>query len=131
MPSHPRPKHLRVLVIDPDRRVRQSLCGLIDCLGDRVDVVGSAADTATALQLAESESPQVVLVDPRLPDIDAGLALIAQLRERWPRLRIIVMGWADSLEYPSISRGADAFIAKAAGPNEFLEAIRRAWALAA
>jgi len=131
MPSEPRLKHLRVLVVDPDRRVRQSLCGLIGCLGEQVEVVGTAADTTAALQLAEAHLPQIVIVDPRLPDIDAGLALISELRRRWPQLRIMVMGWADSLEYPAVARGADAFIRKEAGPNELLDAVRRAWALAA
>ena len=124
-------KHLRVLVVDPDRRVRQSLSGLIGCLGRHIEVVGTAADTSSALELADSQSPQMVLLDPRLPDVDAGLALVAELRRRSPELRIIVMGWADSLEYPAIARGADGFIGKEAGPNEFLDAIRRAWALAA
>lgn len=130
MSSEPSLKHLRVLVVDPDRRVRQSLCALIGCLG-QVDVVGTAADTTGALELVEEHLPQMVLVDPRLPDVDAGLALVAEMRRRWPQLRIIVMGWADSLEYPAIARGADGFIGKEAGPNEFLDTIRRAWALAA
>ena len=131
MPSRPRLKHLRVLVVDPDRRVRQSLAGLICCLGDQVEVVGTAADTTTALDLVASSLPHLVLIDPRLPDVDVGLALVAELRRRSPNVRIIVMDWTDSLEYPALARGADAFIGKSAGANEFLDAIRSAWALAA
>ena len=131
MPSRPSPKHLRVLVVDPDRRVRHSLSNLICCVSDTIEVVGEAEDPATALQLAETGKPHVVMVDLRLPEIDTGLALVGELRARWPALTIIVMGWADSLEYPAMARGADSFVAKSAEPNDFLEAIRSAWALAA
>ena len=131
MSSQPVPGHLRVLIVDPDRRVRHSLSTLICCVSDRVDVVGEADDAATALELAAALHPHVVMLDPRLPEVDAGLALVGELRARWPQLRIIVMGWADSLEYPALARGADSFVGKSAGPNEFLEAIRSAWALAA
>ncbi|MDQ3880578.1 MAG: response regulator transcription factor [Chloroflexota bacterium] len=131
MPPTPSASQLRVLIVDPDRRVRRSLSSLICCLSDQVQVIGMAEDPASALAEAEAGQPQVAMIDPRLPDVDAGLALVAELRSRYPAIRIIVMGWADSLEYPAIARGADAFLAKTAGPNDFLDAIRRAWTLAA
>ena len=127
MPSPSVHNQLRVVVVDPDHRVRHSLAGLIGCLGETVDVVGTAADLHTALELIESGRPHVVLVDPRLPDIDAGLALIGEIRARWPDLRVIVMGWSAALEHPALASGASAFIGKTATANDFLDAIRGTW----
>ena len=64
---------LRVLVVDADDRVRESLAGLL-AIGDRVLVVGSAGQAATALALVREHRPDVVVVDPRLPEVDGGLA---------------------------------------------------------
>lgn len=113
---------LRVLVVDSDHRVRHSLTGLICCLGRQVEVA-DAADAGTALRLAAVHEPDVVFVDPRLPDVDAGLALIDQLRTRWPRVRLIVMGWSEALDNVSGSLGPTTFISKGDAPNAFLEAI--------
>ena len=114
---------IRVLIVDPDHRVRQSLSGLICCLGDRVEVVGTAAHAGEALGLVERERPDVVLIDPRLPEVDAGLAFVALLHVRHPQTRVVVMGWSESLEHPAFANGATAFIGKGDSPNAFLDAI--------
>ena len=65
----------RVVIVDADRRVQQSLADLLGLTGE-VNVVGRAGDVRAALQEVERSRPDVVLVDPRLPDIEAGIALI-------------------------------------------------------
>ena len=42
------PVHVRVVVIDADDRVRESLCGLL-CIGDRLEVVGSTGEVGPAV----------------------------------------------------------------------------------
>ena len=74
------PQPLRVVVVDADDRVRESLTGLL-CIGDRLEVVGSAGETDAALDARPARrSPDVVVVDPRLPEMDGGLAFIGRLR---------------------------------------------------
>ncbi len=114
---------IRVVIVDPDHRVRQSLAGLVCCLGRHVDVVGTAADAGDALKLIERHRPHVVLIDPRLPEVDAGLALVAMIRSQHPETRVVVMGWSETLEHPAFASGASAFIGKGEAPNAFLEAI--------
>ena len=72
---------LRVLVVDADDRVRESLSGLL-AIGQRLVVVGSAGQAGPALDLLAAESPDVVIVDPRLPEVAGGLAFIERLRAR-------------------------------------------------
>jgi DNA-binding NarL/FixJ family response regulator len=65
------PAALRVLLVDPDDRVRESLAGLLR-IGQRCLVVGSAGTADAALRLAQDATPDVVVVDPRLPGVDTG-----------------------------------------------------------
>ena len=87
LPSAP-----RVVIVDADRRVLQSLSDLLGVSGE-VDVVGRATDVRAALEEIEREHPDVVLVDPRLPDVDAGMALIGGMSRAWPSIRVVVTGW--------------------------------------
>jgi len=122
--SHPQSTDgpLRVLVVDADDRVRESLSGLLS-IGDRVTVVGSAGQPVAALELALSTHPDVVIVDPRLPEVDGGLAFINQLRLTAPDVRILAMSWSDTLEHAALTGGADGFVRKTFRPTELVAAI--------
>ena len=113
---------LRVLVVDADDRVRESLTGLL-AIGDRLLVVGGAGQPGTALDLASATHPDVVIVDPRLPDVDAGTAFIGRLREVCPEARILAMSWSAQLEHGGIECGADGFVRKTFRPAELIAAI--------
>jgi hypothetical protein len=64
----------------------------------------------------------LLLVDPRLPDLDAGEALIASLAVIAPDVRVILMGWSDPMERPSLMGRAIAFLPKGSTPEEFVSA---------
>ncbi len=121
-PDPHRDDPLRVLVVDADERVRESLTGLL-AIGGKVRVVGSAGHVGSALDLATKQQPDVVLVDPRLPEVDGGIAFIAQLRDIAPATRILAMSWSDSLEHPAVDCGADGFVRKTFRPSELVAAI--------
>ncbi|HEX2141716.1 MAG TPA: response regulator [Candidatus Limnocylindria bacterium] len=107
----------RVAVVDADRRVQQSIADVLRIAG--VDVVGTAGDPALALQLAAQQRPAVVLVDPRLPDVAAGEAFLRALGRDFPEVRVVLMGWNQPAE---LQLRSDAFVAKSAGPEEFVAA---------
>ena len=112
----------RVLIIDQDRRVRRDLAGLIS-LRPGLKVVGTAGDPAAAVEAVRAERPDVVLIDPRLPDVDAGFAVMAVMRARWPGTRFVVMSHVGGLEDLALARGADAFVAKSGEHMVLLDAI--------
>lgn len=118
----PSDQRLRVVIVDSDDRTRESLIGLLS-IGDRLDVVGSAAGPASALDLVAAEQPDVVVVDPRLPEVDSGIAFIGRLRALAPNVRILAMSWSDSLEHAAMTGGADGFIRKTFRPTELVAAI--------
>ena len=115
------PESPRVVIVDADRRIQQSLADLLGVTGE-VHVVGRAGDVRAALELVEREHPDVVLVDPRLPDIEAGLALINGMSRAWPGMRIVLTGWSDTVGHgdAGIRR---AFVSKSAAPEQFAAAI--------
>jgi DNA-binding NarL/FixJ family response regulator len=119
--GHTSPVHdatTRVVVVDADRRVQQSVTEVLRIAG--VNVVGMAGSVRTALELISTHEPGVVLVDPHLPDPEAGASLISSVARGWPGTRVVVMGWPGSRsdELPS----ADAFVSKSAAPEEFVSA---------
>ena len=85
-------KH-RVLVIDDHPIVRQGLTALLAHEPD-LEVCGEAGTFEEALVRAEATRPDVALVDITLKDRN-GLDLIREFRERFPRLRSLVLSMHD------------------------------------
>jgi DNA-binding NarL/FixJ family response regulator len=112
------PAPLRVLLVDPDDRVRESLAGLLR-IGQKCLVIGSAGTADGAVNLAAETAPDVIVVDPRLPGID-GAALIARLRAVAPDARVLVLNWSETADLAS---GADAYARKTFRPHELIDAV--------
>jgi CheY-like chemotaxis protein len=116
---------LSILIVDPDERVRESLAGLLE-IGQRCVVVAVAGDAAEALELVDAYRPDVVLVDPRLPGLDAGRVLVTAILDRRPTTRIVVLGAADALDEAGFSDVAHGYVRKTFRPKELLDAISAA-----
>jgi DNA-binding NarL/FixJ family response regulator len=111
-----------VVIVDADRRVQQSLSDLLGLTG-QISVVGQAGDVRAALEEVERVHPDVVLVDPRLPDIEAGVALIAGMSRAWPSLRIVLTGWSDTEGHTQLDDTSTCYVSKGGSPEEFVTAI--------
>lgn len=112
----------RVAIVDADRRVMQSLADLLSVSGE-VDIVGGAGDVRAALKLVDQARPDVVLVDPRLPDIEAGIALVAGLSRAWPEMRIVMTGWNDTAGHAQLHDTSTTYVSKSSSPEEFASAL--------
>lgn len=124
MPSARPVARPRVVIVDADRRVRSSLAELLRVSG-AVEVVGDAGDVRAALEVVERERPDMVLVDPRLPDPEAGTALINSLARAWPDMRVVLTEWSDTHGH-GVAAGAgagSAHVSKDASPEAFVAAI--------
>lgn len=108
----------RVLIVDADPRVRESLAGLLR-IGRRCLVVGSAGSASAALELAAGLGPDVVVIDPRLPGEDCA-ALIASLRDLAPEIRVLILDWPGR---PAPAVGADGHVRKTFRPHELIGAV--------
>jgi DNA-binding NarL/FixJ family response regulator len=82
---------LRIVLADDAVLLREALAGSLNAAG--FDVVGQAADAAGLLELVRSASPDVVVVDVRMPPTHTteGLEAAQQIRREHPRLAIVLL----------------------------------------
>ena len=113
---------LRVVLVDADERVRESLAGLL-CIGDQLCIVGSAGQADPAIDLVLATEPDIVVLDPRLPEPEAGLSFIRRLRALAPEVRILVMSGMDPSEQADLVGSADGFIRKTFRPSDLVAAV--------
>jgi len=117
---------IRVLLVDDQRLVRAGLRMLCDSAPD-LEVVGEADNGQAAIRLVDQVSPDVVVMDLRMPVVD-GTTATARIMARRPATRIVVLTTFDDDDhlYPALSAGACGFLVKDAAPAELLDGIRRA-----
>jgi len=110
---------IRIAIVDDHALVR---AGLVRLLSARYDVVGEAADAASALELVRREEPDLLLLDLFLPDRD-GLSAIPEIVAASPATRVLVLTMYDEPEYAAAAaaRGACGLVSKSA-PAETLYA---------
>ncbi len=113
---------LRVLVVDSDDQIRESLARLLP-IGGRCVVVGSAGLPDRALDLAAAMSPDVAVVDSRVPGLTIDRNFVECLRSVAPDVRIVVLSWSDADGSPSALPGADVYIRKTFRPQELIDAV--------
>jgi DNA-binding NarL/FixJ family response regulator len=114
-----------VLVCDDQALVRAGFHKLVDGSPD-LRVVGEAADGAAAVDAARRTSPDVVLMDIRMPRMD-GITATRRIAETCgDRVRVLILTTFGNTEYvlEALNAGASGFLLKDAPPEDLLAAIR-------
>jgi DNA-binding NarL/FixJ family response regulator len=114
--------HVRVVIVDADDLVCQTVAALVG-IGGRIDVVGIAGAPGQALEVILTTGPDVVLVDPRLPDLPGGLAFIRQLHAAAPATRVLVICSPEFLGEAASAEGVDSAMRKTYRPDDLTAAI--------
>jgi DNA-binding NarL/FixJ family response regulator len=114
---------VRVLLADDQRVVREGLGTLLGLL-DGIELVGTAADGAEAVELARRHDPDVVLMDLRMPRVD-GIEAIRRLAALGDRPRVIALTtYADDASVLGALRaGARGYLTKDAGAEQIRAAV--------
>lgn len=114
---------VRVLLADDQRLVRESLGTLLGLL-DGIELVATASDGEQALALTAEHSPQVVLMDLRMPRMD-GIEATRRLRALHPEVRVIALTtFADDESVLGVLRaGARGYLTKDASSDDIRNAI--------
>ncbi|MFD8720158.1 response regulator [Streptomyces sp. NPDC059629] len=113
----------RVLVVDDEPQIVRAL---VINLKARKYEVDAAPDGRTALEMAASRHPDVVVLDLGLPDMD-GVEVIRGLRG-WTRVPILVLSARHSSDekVEALDAGADDYVTKPFGMDELLARLRAA-----
>lgn len=113
---------IRVVVVDADDLVCQTVAALIG-IGGRIEVVGIAGAAGQAIDTVRATQPDVVLVDPRLPDLSRGLAFIRELHEMAPATRVLVICSPEFLDLAAAAEGVERTMRKTYRPDDLTAAI--------
>jgi two-component system response regulator RegA len=112
-----------LLIVEDDENLRRRMGR---AFRDRGFDVEEAASSADALAIAERETPELVLVDLRMPDGN-GLDLIPAIKAIDPATRIVVLTGYGSIAtaIEAVRRGATHYLTKPADADEILAAFER------
>ena len=117
---------VRVLLVDDEALMRAGLRLMIDG-AHGIEVIGEAADGAAALEQVRALTPDVVLMDirmPRMNGIEATRAIRADGALEGVRVLILTTFDLDEYVYDALSAGASGFLLKDAEPDEIASAVR-------
>ncbi|GGS68040.1 DNA-binding response regulator [Planobispora rosea] len=112
---------IRVLIADDQALIRGSFRVLVESEPD-LTVVGEAGTGAEAVELTMRESPDVVVMDVRMPEMD-GIEATRRIDGR-ARVLVVTMFDLDAYVYAALRAGAGGFLLKDAPPADLLAAIR-------
>lgn len=115
---------IRVLLADDHGLVRDGLRLILAAAGD-LAVIGETGSGHEAVKLAVDLSPEVVLMDVAMPDLN-GIEATARLRDHCPGTRVIILSMHATSEhlYRAFEAGASGYVVKESAGAEVVYAIR-------
>ena len=120
------PLRTRVLLADDHAMVRRGLRMVLEAEPD-MTVVGEADDGAEAVELALSTEADLAVLDVAMPRL-TGLQAAAELKQRRPELRTLMLSMYDSEQYffEALKAGASGYVLKSAADRDLVAAVRAA-----
>lgn len=125
LPRAAEARRVRVLVVDDNAGFRESLLSLLDA--GNLAVIGEASSGVQALDLVPELSPDVVLMDVRMPELD-GIETTRILKQRFPAIGIVALSGHEDQEIvrEMLVAGASGYVLKDSDGDDILSAVRKA-----
>jgi DNA-binding NarL/FixJ family response regulator len=117
---------VRVLLVDDHTMMREGLRSLLVGVPD-IEVVGEASDGRMAIDLARRLSPDVVVMDVGMPELN-GVEATRRIRAENERVRVVALSTHTDKRYVHhmLEAGASGYVLKIAAHDELLRAVRAA-----
>ncbi len=118
-------ERVRILIVDDHVLFRVGIAQILS-KEDDLEVVGEAADSRSAMDVALEVSPNIILMDLSLP-APGGIETTQRIKRELPSTAIIVLAVSEDEDalFDAIKAGAAAFILKDVGPDDLVTIIRR------
>ena len=117
------PGNARILIVDDSARARNSLRALLAIYADDAEML-EAENGLEALQMIDTSSPDVVLMDIMMPELD-GITATWFIKQQAPQVKVIAVSMSPDYRSEALAAGADAFVCKGDPPGVLLEALVR------
>jgi DNA-binding NarL/FixJ family response regulator len=119
---------IRVLVVDDHKLVAKSIKNLLELEPD-IQVVGVAENGRAAIQLAQAEKPDVIVMDISMPELD-GIRAAAEIKALGISARIIMLSMhhSSALVQQARKNGASGYVIKQQATSELIPLIRAIFA---
>lgn len=116
---------VRIVIADDHKLMREGLSSLLSQQAD-IEVVGQATNGREAVQLAERDNPDVVVMDVSMPDLN-GIDATRQIISRSPRTRVIALSMHSDRQFVAemFRAGARGYLLKDSAFEELASAITR------
>jgi len=115
---------IRLMVVDDHEVLRQGLRFMLRNEAG-VEICAEANDGAEAVEAIDGVSPDVVLLDVKMPNVD-GLETLRRIRERWPEIPVLIFTVYDDPAYvdEALRNGASGYLLKSVSRDELMRAVR-------
>ena len=116
-------KKIRVLIAEDHTIVREGLCALLRAEPD-IEVIGEAADGLEAVELAKKLTPDVVLMDIAMKNLN-GLDATRKIKKLFPQIKVLALTMYDNEEwiFQILKAGASGYLIKDSAMTDLVSAI--------
>ncbi|WP_163194307.1 response regulator transcription factor [Clostridium thermarum] len=117
---------IKLLIVDDEKMIREGLVNTMPWKEMGIEVVGSAGNGLTALEIVREKKPHIVLTDIRMPKMN-GIELLQSIRKEGYKIKVVILSGYDEFAYAqqAIRHGAEDYILKPVNAEELQKVIKR------
>jgi len=115
---------IKIIIVDDEKMIREGLVKTMPWQQMGIEVVGSADNGRTALELAIDKKPHIILTDIRMPKMD-GIEFLKRIKEEVPKAKVLIISGYDDFKYAqqALKYGATDYILKPINVEELQKVI--------
>ena len=113
---------IAVMIVDDNSQARRALAS---CLSHQpgVRIVAQASNGLETIRLIPAHMPDIIVLDMFMPIMD-GLETTKIIKEKWPKIKIVILTMYPDYQYEALASGADAFMIKGDPFQHLMDSIR-------
>ena len=120
-------KKIKVLVVDDQSELAREITEILNT-DEGLETVGTASDGNEALEKMSKNTPDVVLLDIRMPNMN-GVVATSHIKNRFPDVKVLILTTFDDSDYilGAINNGANGYLLKDIGGEALISAVKNAY----